>query len=93
MAANLDVAARVEAIQLRDNLEHGALHFVVAAAVLTAAAAATDCVHLIKEDDAGLQVARSSIFPVSIEHTNRSERNISSWVRCIAGGAQHQFQL
>mmetsp|Transcript_22292 Transcript_22292/g.53383 ORF Transcript_22292/g.53383 Transcript_22292/m.53383 type:complete len:281 (-) Transcript_22292:263-1105(-) len=54
---DLDVAARVEAVELVDNLEHRALHLVVAARAVVEARAA-DGVHLVDEDDARLLRAR-----------------------------------
>jgi hypothetical protein len=54
---HLDVTTRIEAIELVDELEHGALHFVVAASTIIVSSA-TDGIDLIKEDDACLLGAR-----------------------------------
>jgi len=40
LSAHLDVAARVKAVQLVDDLQHGALHLVVAARAVVEASAA-----------------------------------------------------
>lgn len=54
---DLDVAPRVEAVQLVDDLEHRALHLVVAAGAVVEARA-PDRVHLVEEYDARLLGAR-----------------------------------
>ena len=51
---HLDVAARVEAVELVDELEHGALDLVVAAGAVVEAGAAHR-VDLVEEDQAGLE--------------------------------------
>jgi hypothetical protein len=58
---HLDVAARVEAVQLVHDLEHGALHLVVAALPVIKARA-SDAVHFIEEDEACL------LGPRHLEH-------------------------
>ena len=55
--AYLDVAARVESIQLVHNLKHSALHLVVPALPIIKSRA-TDAVNLIEEDEASLLGAR-----------------------------------
>ena len=54
---HFDVTARVKAVQLVDELEHSALHFVVAAGAVVEARAA-DGVDLVEEDNARLFAAR-----------------------------------
>lgn len=54
---HLDIPARVKAVELVDDLEHGALHLVVAARAVVEARAAHR-VHLVEEDDARLLGAR-----------------------------------
>mmetsp|Transcript_46775 Transcript_46775/g.105792 ORF Transcript_46775/g.105792 Transcript_46775/m.105792 type:complete len:217 (-) Transcript_46775:851-1501(-) len=50
---DLDVPPRVEAVELRHNLEHGALHLIVRPPVLASGGARpADGVHLVEEDDA-----------------------------------------
>jgi len=54
---DLDVAPRVEPVELVDDLQHGALHLVVAARAVVEARAA-DRVDLVEKDEAGLFRAR-----------------------------------
>lgn len=51
--SNLDIASRIEPVQLIDQLQHRPLHLVVPASAVVEAGA-TDSVDLVKEDDAGL---------------------------------------
>ena len=50
---NLNVAARFKAIELGTNLQHGPLHFIVAALFVDVTTRPSNSVDLIKEDDTG----------------------------------------
>ena len=90
---HLDVAARVEAVQLVDDLQHGALHLVVAARAVVEARTA-DGVHLVEEHDAGLvkraggwvgrgseAVGRESACGVTVRKLD-GETLCVFWVKC-----------
>lgn len=66
---HLDVAPRVEAIQLVDDLEHGALHLVVTARAVIEART-TNGIHLVEEHDACLLGPR---------HLHGAESSAVSW--------------
>ena len=60
MPARLDLVGRLEAVQLVEQLEHGALDLAVAAAAAVVRARAANAVHLVHEDD------RRRVLPANI---------------------------
>ncbi len=64
MSACLDLIGGLEAVQLVEQLEHGALDLAVAAAAAVVGARAADAVHLVHENDAG-RVLPAHIAPRS----------------------------
>jgi hypothetical protein len=69
-AANLDVPARVEAVQLVDDFKHGALHLIVATLTVVEARP-SDAVNLVKKDQASL------FGPRHLEHLSDHSRALA----------------
>jgi hypothetical protein len=64
-AAHLDLVGGLEAVQLVEELQHGALHLGVPAAAAVVRACAADAVHLVHEDDGRrvLPAKRATVQP------------------------------
>ena len=92
--ACLDLVGRLEAVELVEQLEHGALHLAVAAAAAVVCARAADAVHLVHEDDGRRvlpgqkQMQSKSAHTVHLVHEDDRERRLPATLKSNSNASQ-----